>query len=470
MPIIRLFPHNIFRKYDIRWIYETELNEDLVYKYWRALATYVSRQYNITNPKIFTWHDSRLSYPTLYPQLIQWLIDSWADVYDAWFCTTPEWYLGVPHYKLDSWVVLTASHNPKDYNWFKTIKKDSLLWFDQDIQNMKNIILEEDFIHWNWEIHKLENVFDNMHKKYLDDLNLDIKLPVKVAVDSWNGVWWVNFVPYLKSLWIEVVDLFTEPDGNFPNHTADPSKESNMLELMETIKITQSDIGVGFDGDGDRCGIVDRNGKFYLPDFLLYIFAKKYLEKHWEWNIVIDPFFPPKYITELEKLWWKTFFCRTWMAFFKNRMKEVNAVLGWELAWHIWICDNFVWVDDAMVVALKIIEIVSNDRDILEREYAQLKKTYTTERIEYKDGVTDENKFEIVSRVKQEYLSKYSEDKLVLVDGIRVNYDEYSFSICRNSNTTPVLTLRFESDNEENLEKYKNEMLKILAKVIKNIN
>ncbi|KKQ67675.1 MAG: phosphoglucomutase/phosphomannomutase alpha/beta/alpha domain I, phosphomannomutase / phosphoglucomutase [Candidatus Peregrinibacteria bacterium GW2011_GWF2_38_29] len=287
---------------------------------------------------------------------------------------------------------------------------------------------------------------ESIFKKYLDDLFFRAKIsrPLKIAIDAGNG----SSGPFIKDIFekfgCEVIPLYCKPDGNFPNHEANPEYEHNLKELARAVREERADIGFGFDGDGDRIGVLDENGKFYSGDYMVMFLAKDLLTRNPDAKIIFDTKASQVAMNEVAKFGGNPILSITGHSFIETRMREEKALLGGEISGHIFFAENFYGFDDAFMAMLKIMEIVSKSDKKFSEYFKKIPKVFSTPEI--KAHCPDDKKFQIVKELTNFFVSKY---ECLTIDGVRVKFDENSWGAVRCSNTTPNLTLRFESPDEK---------------------
>ena len=449
-------PH-IFRAYDIRGIADpiddkpADLTEETVYLIGKGTATYLIQKYGTKTMAV--GRDNRLTGPKLQAAFIKGLTETGLNVTNIGLSISPMIYWSVCAMDFDSATNLTASHNSKEYNGLKTVTKNAHSICGDELQEVLKIIQEEKF-HTPEKPGTVEE--KDIWPKYLEDLLSKIKTarPLKIVVDAGNGTAGKFAPEYLEKLGHKVTQLYCELDGTFPNHESNPEEIENMRDLIEKVKEEGADLGIGFDGDGDRVGIVDEKGHMYSSDFMLLLLAKDLLTRQPGAKIVFDVKISQAIINKLKELGAEPIMSKTGHSFIESKMKEVNAPLAGEVSGHLFFGENYYGFDDAPLAAAKIAEIVSNSDIPLSEMFNDLEKTVMTP--EFKAHCPDDKKFEIVQKLVDHFTEKYD---CITIDGVRVNFDEHSWGAVRASNTSPNLTLRFESNTPERLQ----EIQKIMA-------
>lgn len=450
----------IFRAYDIRGIAETDLTEESIYLIGKATATYLLRNYDAND--MVVGRDVRTHSEKLQKAFIKGVLETGMDVIDIGLSISPAVYWSVCALGFDSATNITASHNPKEYNGIKTVTKGAHSICGEELQAILKLIENDDL--FTSEIPgKLKK--ENIWPAYKEDLLSKVKIAraLKIVVDAGNGTAGPFAPQFLKQLGCKITELYCEPDGNFPNHEANPEELHNMQTLIEKVKETNADLGIGFDGDGDRIGIVDEKGHMYSSDFMLLLLTKDLLTRQKNPKIVFDVKVSKAIIDNMEQAGAIPIMSKTGHSFIEKKMKELSAPLAGEVSGHLFFAENYYGFDDAFLASAKIIEILSKSKKPLSRQFEDLPKTYMTP--EFKAYCPDEKKFKIVQNLVDYFTQKYD---TITIDGVRINFDQNSWGAVRASNTSPNLTLRFEADTPEKLKEIQQimvEQLKIYPEV-----
>jgi len=443
----------IFRAYDIRGIVDEALTEEGIFQIGKAIGSHILSE---GRSSILSARDGRISGPRLLKQFQNGVISSGCNVVDIGEVPTPLLYFATFKTNITDGVMLTGSHNPKNYNGLKiVINKKSMT--SEKIKKIKSIIEEESFMDGLGELTSLDIKDD-----YLKELKEKIKIysKMKVCLDCGNGVGGMIAPQAFKKLGLEVVELYSEVDGNFPNHHPDPSNPKNLEDLQKKVLETNSNIGIALDGDGDRVGLIDNKGNIIFPDAYMMLLAEELLKKNSKGSIVFDV----KCSTNLEKII-KNFngtpiMSRTGHSYIKSKIIETNALLGGEMSGHIFFNDDWYGFDDAIYSALRIIEILSKTELTPHEVFKSYPKHFSTPEINLK--VSEKDKFKIIDDLKT--LINSSGYELIDIDGIRLE-NENSWGLIRASNTSPNLVLRFEGKTESDLLEIKNYFKEILSKM-----
>ncbi|MFA6305132.1 MAG: phosphomannomutase/phosphoglucomutase [Candidatus Gracilibacteria bacterium] len=460
---------NIFRAYDIRGIaapkdasQQIDLTSETAYLIGLGTATYLKEKYDTKNMAVGC--DIRLTSEELKAAFIKGVLECGIDVTDIGPSISPMIYWASCALPFDSATNITASHNPKEYNGLKTVAKNAHSICGEHLQEILKIIQSEKF-----SKSEKQGVLDkkDIWPQYMKDLVSKVKLDltkhlnkkIKVVLDAGNGVAG-KFAPELiKSLGCEVIELFCEPDGNFPNHPANPEEEENMKDLMKAVVEHRADIGIGFDGDGDRVGIIDEKGKMYCADFVLLMLVRDLTERVKNPKVVFDTKFSQAIINKLKDLGAQTIMSKTGHSFIEEKIKQEHAIIGGETSGHLFFAENYYGFDDAFLAALKIIEIISKHTHPVSQMFNDVPRTFSTPEI--KVPCPDDKKFEIVKELVDHFTKSYT---CITIDGVRVHFDEDSWAAVRASNTSPNLTLRFEAKTQEKIQ----EMKHIMTDALKN--
>lgn len=455
----------IFRAYDIRGLAisndadtQPDLTPETVKLIGKGTGTYMKRSYGTKN--MMVGRDNRLHSEELQKAFMEGILSTGIDVIDVGLSTSPLLYYAVCRYEMDSGVNITASHNPKEYNGVKIVGKNAHSVCGEELQEILKLIQKEDF---DTDVAILKTKEDNF-EDYLADIKTRIKLakPLKVVIDAGNGTAG-KFAPELmRAIGCEVTELYCDLDGNYPNHEANPEEEKNMRDLAATVLKKKADLGIGFDGDGDRVGIVDEKGKHYSADYLLLLLARELLTKKPGSQIVFDVKVSRILIDEITRLGGIPIMSKTGHSFIEARMHELNAPLAGEISGHMFFGKefyNYYGFDDALFAACKIVEILSKSEQKFSEQFMNLPTMETTP--EFKAHCPDDKKFQIVKQLTDHFTRRH---QCITIDGVRVNFDDTSWGAVRCSNTSPNLTLRFEAQTREKLAEIQKIMVHELKK------
>jgi phosphomannomutase/phosphoglucomutase len=441
----------IFREYDIRGIYEIDLKGELPYFIGKAFGSYVKRK-NIN--EVCVGGDNRLTTPEIKEKLVKGLIESGINVIDIGIVPTPLLYFSVHFYKFGSGIMVTASHNPPEFNGFKMVLKEGSL-YGKEIQKIADMIEKEDFEKGVGEFERKEVIDDYI--KFMEE-RFKFNKKFKVGIDTGNGTAGPLIEKLFRKLGIEFVGLYLESDGNFPNHLPDPVIPENLKDLIDIVKKYNLDCGFGFDGDGDRLGVVDEKGNILWGDQLLIVYSREVLKEKKGEKIIFDVKCSRALEEEIEKMGGIPLMWKTGHSLIENKLHEEKAPIAGELSGHLYFADEYFGYDDAIYSSLRLLRIMDKEGKKLSEFFTDVKKYYSTPEIRIE--VKDDNKFEIVEKVKNYFSKKY---KINDIDGVKVYYPN-GWALLRASNTQPALVVRIEGETEEELEKIKEEFMEVIEK------
>ena len=432
---------DMFRAYDIRGIADKDLTADAVYSIGLAIG---SEAQDKGQSKVVIARDGRLSGPKLLAALSAGLRDSGCDVINLGAVTTPMLYYGASVLDTRSGVVLTGSHNPPDYNGIKIVI-DGVTYSEDAIKDFYRRIQEDDVRTGKGQ----EQEFDIVDQ-YIDRVVSDIKLErsLKIVIDCGNGIGG-NIAPTIfKKLGCEVIELFSEVDGNFPNHIADPSVAENLNDIIAAVKQHHADVGLAFDGDADRLGMVTDKGEIIWPDRILIFFVRDILPRHPGANITYDIKCSRNLATEITKSGGVPVIGRTGHALIKARIKQLKTPVAGELSGHFFFSERWYGFDDGIYSGARLLEMLSKDSRTSSEIFADIPDSLNTP--ELKLQIADDVKYDFMEKFVK--ASKFPDAEVNTIDGIRVDFAD-GFGLMRPSNTTPAITFRFEGDSQEALER-----------------
>ena len=455
---------NIFRAYDIRGIAHQpvsspnpDLTPETVRLIGQASGTHFKRSVCPGNPAplIAVGHDVRVSNPELSNAFIEGLRSTGCRVLDIGLIPTPILYFAVCKLNLDGGACITASHNSKEYNGIKLVGPHAHSVCGEELKTIYELGMSGDLDQVEPGSLETKDVFP-LYTEHIKGM-IQIKRPLKIVVDAGNGVAGPFVKTFFEALGCEIVPLFTEPDGLFPNHEANPEVEENMKDLMAAVLKHQADLGVGFDGDGDRVGIVDELGHHYSADLLLILLARDLLKRKPGSKIVFDVKVSQVLIDDIQAHGGEPTMTKTGHSFIEKTMHELGAPLGGEISGHMFFAENYYGFDDAMLAAAKLLQILSEQDGPFSSLLAGLPKTAVTP--ELKSACPDDKKFQIMEELVKRFTAKY---KCITIDGVRIQFDDKSWGAVRCSNTSPNLTIRFEAPTQDRLKEIMRLMLEEL--------
>jgi phosphomannomutase/phosphoglucomutase len=450
-------PASIFRAYDIRGIVDDTLTESGVEGIGRAIASAALAR---GEARLVVARDGRLSGSRMKDALVRGLTAGGCDVIDIGMVPTPVLYFATHLLEgTASGVMVTGSHNPPDYNGFKIVLDGETL-SDEAIGDLHRRITHGDLTEGQGEVHEAD-----VREAYLERILGDVTLsrPLKAVVDCGNGVAGELGPRLIERLGAETIPLFAEIDGTFPHHHPDPGKPENLEDLIHAVREHQADIGLAFDGDGDRLGVITPRGELIYPDHLLMAFAEDMLSRHPGGRVVFDVKCTGNLAGVIEAAGGTPEMWRTGHSPIKARMKATGAQLGGEMSGHIFFQERWYGFDDGLYAAARLLETLAKqpaDQDA-DAFFARYPQDIATPEINL--GVTEERKFDLVARLARE--GDFGEDGIkTTLDGIRVDYPD-GWGLCRASNTTPALVLRFEGKTDEALARIRRRFAEALARV-----
>ncbi len=436
-------PAGIFRAYDIRGIIDQTLTIETAYWIGRAVG---SESLAKDEPNVVVGRDGRLSGPAMVQALTQGLRDSGCNVTDLGMVPTPVLYFATNVLQATSGVMVTGSHNPPDYNGFKIVLAGETL-ANERITALHTRIVNNDLESGSGRLSNVE-----MLQRYLEHIVGDIKLtkPMHVVVDCGNGVGGVIGPQVLEALGCTIIPLFCDVDGTFPNHHPDPGKPENLKELIAKVKAKKADIGIAFDGDADRLGVVTNSGRIIFSDHLMMLFAKDVLSRNPGADVIFDVKCTRRLATVISDNGGNPMMWKTGHSLIKAKMRETGALLAGEMSGHVFFKERWFGFDDGIYSAARLLEILSNDARDADAVFASFPVNLSTPEINIE--VTEETKFKIIERLQNE--GQWGDASLTTLDGIRADFPK-SWGLVRASNTTPMLVLRFEGETAEDLEQIK---------------
>ena len=456
----------IFRKYDIRGIVGKDLTDETVKLIALGFGTLLKKRLNKDKLTVLIGGDARESTPRFKDIFTDALNSLGISVLDCGLVPTPVVYFGANTLEVDGACQITASHNPPEYNGFKPlIGKDSLM--PEDIQEIYGIIDSREyknFINANAGVSNQKiDLLTSYREFFLKNFPSDLGKGIKVVLDAGNGIAGVIAPDVFKSLGCDVVELYCDVDSSFPNHHPDPTVEKNLLDLKKKVAEVNADLGIAFDGDGDRIGVVDEKGEIIWGDMLLTIFALSILKEKKSGVFIAEVKCSQVFYSEVAKAGGKAIMYKTGHSLIKKKMKEVNAVLAGEMSGHIFFADRYFGYDDAIYAGVRLIEILKKENKKLSEIYASLPKTVSSPEI--KVDCPDSKKFKVIEAIQNALAEGKIEieglEKVITVDGVRMEFVN-GWGLIRASNTQPVLVLRFEGYTEKDLAEIKEKTFALL--------
>ncbi|MFW5818963.1 MAG: phosphomannomutase/phosphoglucomutase [Desulfovermiculus sp.] len=433
---------DVFRAYDIRGVVDRDFDHEWVETLGRACGTYF-RENGQTHAVV--GHDCRHSSLAYQQSLVQGLMDAGVDITALPMVPTPVLYYAVRSLKRQAGVMITASHNPPEYNGFKVWSGANTVHSEQ-IQRIYQIMLSGRFAQGRGVVSEVDII-----PEYLSSLSSQTRLstPIKVVVDGGNGAGGEICTQLLSRIGAEVIPLYCRPDPDFPHHHPDPTVLENIRDLQTTVLEHRADLGIGLDGDGDRIGVIDEKGDLMYGDRLLAVFARKVLQEHPGATILGEVKCSHLLFQDIAGHGGIPEMCKTGHSLIKARMQETKALLAGEMSGHMFFADRYFGFDDALYAAQRLVEILDTSSKPLSALLDDWPQTACTPEIRL--DCPDIIKFEIVERAKSYFTPAENEYQVIDVDGVRLDFGD-SWGLIRASNTQPVLVLRFEAENEKRLQ------------------
>jgi phosphomannomutase / phosphoglucomutase len=428
----------IFREYDIRGVVDQDLTPDIARTLGQGFGTHMAR---LGRKELVVGRDGRLSSMALEEALIEGLISTGCNVIDIGLCSTPVYYFSIFHLDKDGGMMVTGSHNPPEFNGFKVSVGKSTI-FGEEIQKLRRLIEKKEFVKGKGNLSKEEII--RPYQDYIKK-NIHIEKRMRVVIDAGNGTGGVVAGPLLRDLGCELEELYCEVDGRFPNHFPDPTIPGNLKVLIDRVRKTRADVGIGYDGDADRIGVVDDQGNIIWGDQLMILFSREILKDKKGAAFIAEVKCSQNLFNDIEKHGGKAIMWRTGHSLIEEKMREEKAALGGEMSGHIFFADRYFGYDDAIYASCRLIELLSKTDRKLSTLLSDVPKTFITPEIRV--DCPDEIKFKVVETVKEELRKDYP---VIEVDGVRVKFKD-GWGLVRASNTQPALVLRFEALTEKRL-------------------
>jgi len=445
-----------FKAYDIRGVVGRDIDEAFAEHLGRAFGT---EALHLGERAVAVGRDGRLSGPGLATALIRGLASTGLDVVDIGAVTTPMLYYVAAtrsEHGCSSGIQITGSHNPKDYNGFKMVLAGKAIYGDE-IQGLRRRMEAENYASATGRSATMDILAEYRHR-----IATDCKLarPMKIAVDSGNGIPGASAPGVLRALGCDVIELYSEVDGDFPNHHPDPSKPENLADLIRTVQTTDAELGLAFDGDGDRLGVVTKDGQIIYPDRQLMLFATDILKRNPGSPIIFDVKCTQRLAPVIRQAGGTPLMWKTGHSLVKAKLRETGAPIAGEMSGHIFFAERWYGFDDATYTAARLLEILSRSKNPSAVLNA-LPTSFSTPELNVACAEGEPR------RVVQELLDRSEfpgASEIITIDGLRVDYDD-GFGLIRASNTTPVLVLRFEGHTPEALKRIQNELMTALRLV-----
>jgi phosphomannomutase / phosphoglucomutase len=455
-----MFEPVIFREYDIRGVYGKQFDSDFAYLLGRGFVQYLKEKLGKVNPTISLGNDARVSGQEIKAALSKGLQDSGAKVIYIGLVTSPISYFTTFELPVDGALMITGSHNPPDYNGFKvSVGRQTI--FGDEIQDLKRIVERGVFPNGRGHEEKID-IFPRYLERYKKEFGQ--MSPVKVVLDCGNGAAGCITRKLFETVGLKPTILFEEPDGRFPNHHPDPTVEKNLKELVAQVKKENAIVGIGFDGDADRIGIVDHTGRMIYGDELMVLISRSVLQNNKGSKIIGDVKCSDRMYDDIRKNGGEPIMWKTGHSLIKEKIKIEKAPFGGEMSGHIFFADRNYGYDDALYAGLRVCEILSKTGKNIPQLLEGLPPSFNTP--ELRVDTTEEKKVLIVDKLKEAFPAGKNVDyKLNLLDGVRISFED-GWALARASNTQPVLVLRYESNTAAGLDRIRNQIESIVNKYL----
>ena len=432
---------NIFRQYDIRGVADRDLTDETIDLIGKGFASYLMKAAPTDRPNLVLGRDIRPSSLRIYKALAQALLQSGISITNVGVLTTPVCYFAIQHLKRTGGIMITGSHNPPEYNGLKlVIGKNSV--FGDEIQKLLRMIEQKEFISGNGKEEQTEMI--PVYQDYLKK-SFQFKRKLKVVVDSGNGTAGLVAPKVIRDFGHETIELFSEPDSSFPNHHPDPTVEKNMQDLIKKVREVKADVGLAFDGDADRIGVVDDRGTIIWGDKLLILFSRFILNEKPGAKFVADVKCSHLLFEDIKKHGGRPIMWKTGHSLIKQKLRDEEALLGGEMSGHMFFADSYFGFDDGIYAGIRVLEILDRSGKRISELLSDVPKTYATPEIRV--DCPDEVKFKIVQGVAEYFKSRYQTTD---IDGVRIEFGD-GWGLVRASNTQPILVTRFEAVSEKRL-------------------
>lgn len=446
----RMIDPHIFRAYDIRGKADIQLTDEACLQIGHAFGTVLVEKYG--TPKVVVGRDARTHSPKFLEKMVEGLMNAGCVVYDIGETPSPVNYFSICHGKFDAGVQITASHNPKEDNGIKLQLRNAEAYSGDDLQDLRKRIENGVFGKGKGSRQSYDGI--KHYTEFLAKLFKGVGTGTTVVVDGGNGVAGPVYCDVLKKVGCNVVELYTEPDGTFPNHAADPSKHSTLKELQDKVLETKAVCGFGFDGDGDRAGLVDEKGRIVTADQALLLFAQDHLSRHKGAPIIFTVSNSSLLETEVKKWGGIPVMCKVGHSFVEHAMRDNDSLLGGEQSGHFFCGEEYFGFDDALVASLRALSILKIQKKSLSSLIDSFPKVYQMH--ELRPKCPDNKKAEVVAKATVHFEKKYP---VITLDGARINFGEGAWAGVRYSNTSPCLSICIEARNEVKLKEVESIVL-----------
>ncbi len=441
---------NIFRAYDIRGTYPDQLNAETAELIGKGFGTYLRNVQNTDTPRAVVGQDCRTHSMELFEAFTNGLLSTGSEVTNIGITPSPYVYFVSTKGGFDGACNITASHNSKEFNGFKLMTYDAHAVFGDELMQIYRIISKGEFAvgsgsrktadYVDFYLRKIKGMFSFLR-------------PLKVVIDTGNGVAGNLYPRVIRELGHDIVELYTRPDGSFPNHEADPSIEANLKDLKAKVIEEKADIGLGFDGDGDRLTVITQEGEFITADKLLMLFSRDLLSRHPKSKLVFTVSNSQALFNMAEKLGGETVMCKVGHSYVENAMRKSRAKMGGEQSGHFFLTEDYYHYDDALVAACRVLKILSDSDSSLSSLFADFPVSFAIPEI--RPYCPDEKKFDVLERIVEHFKDKYPSE---LMDGIRMDFGNGGWCGIRVSNTSPRISIIMEAESQAHLDEIEDKI------------
>jgi len=443
--ILTGLPQNIFRAYDIRGKYGSELTAETALLIGKAFASFIIRHYGIQYPRIVVGRDNRIHGAALQVAFMKGLTEHGVQVFKLEDSTSPMLYFAVCHGNFDAGVNITASHNPAEYNGFKLVGRNAHSICGADIQEIKQMILDGTF--GDESTGSIEDTY--IEEEYYEKIESIIQLerPLKIVLDAANGIAGKHYPELFRRMGCEVIELYCDQDGTFPNHEPDPVVEANTKDLKKAVLEHKADLGISFDGDGDRCAIVDEQGKYHDANESFVLLIRDILSRYPGTSVVYTVSNSLMVPEEIKQRGGIAKMVPVGHSYVEQAMYETKALLGGEQSGHFFVAENYYGFDDAAYTAAKLLENFSKTSMSVSGLYETIPLVYS--KPEFRPFCADDQKFKVIEHLAKELGQSY---RCNTMDGVRVEFDDGAWLGIRASNTSPCVSVCMEAKDQKRLD------------------
>jgi phosphomannomutase/phosphomannomutase/phosphoglucomutase len=453
-----MFSDHIFREYDIRGVYQTDFDISFAKTLGQAYASYL-KESQAGELRLSVGFDARLSSPAIAEAVTEGFLAAGAKVYRLGLITTPMSYFSMFQLDLSGGIMVTGSHNPPEYNGFKLSKGKTTI-FGAQIQELKKLLQSGRFTSGPGSTEDYDIIPEYVARYQEEFKSLQ---PIPLTLDCGNGAAGAVVRRLYEGVGLKPEILFEEPDGRFPNHHPDPTVEENLVELKKIVVSSGSKIGIGFDGDADRIGVIDEKGRFILGDEIMMIVARDLLASTPGVKIIGDVKCSDRLYEDIKKHGGQAIMWKTGHSLIKNKIKEEQSPFGGELSGHIFFSDRNHGYDDAPYAGLRLVEILSRTGKTIDELLEGIPKSFSTPEIRLE--TTEENKVSLVRKLQDHFANTPEDISVNTIDGVRVSFDD-GWALVRSSNTQPVITLRFESNSQNGLDRIQTSIMELVTPLL----